>query len=328
MKVLIIGAGAVGLALAASLYDSGVQVDLVARGETARSIREGGIIRCGIFRGVTVPAGAVRVFGSVPGAGSGYDYILVSSKTTGNTEIASGLQARRADILTPGGFVVLFQNGYGNERVFAGAVDAEKILHASFAIGFQRPRRNVSEVTVITKPALIGRLSGGAPEEAKPLTDAVTQGGIPCSLTDEIAKTMWAKLLYNCALNPISALLGTDYGGLVQCESSVALLGRVIDEIFSVMQAAGHSTFWKDAEAYKKDFFKNILPPTYRHHSSTLQDMERKIPTEIDSLNGAVVRLGNEYGVPTPCNETIVRMVKAAESIYHYGENDAQAPAK
>ena len=58
------------------------------------------------------------------------------------------------------------------------------------------------------------------------------------------------------------------------------------------MCASGHETFWKDADSYIKDFFDKILPPTYGHRSSTLQDIERKIPTEIDSMNGAVVTMG------------------------------------
>lgn len=127
---------------------------------------------------------------------------------------------------------------------------------------------------------------------------------------------MWAKLLYNCALNPLSAILGVNYGGLIKSESGIQLFCQIIDEIFAVMNASGHSTFWLDAESYKKDFFENTLPPTYAHRSSTLQDMERKIPTEIDSLNGAVVRIGEAYHIPAPCNAVITRMIKSAESLY------------
>lgn len=318
MKVLVIGAGAVGLSFAAALYVAGASVGLVARSRTAQAVWDGGILREGIFPHVAVPAGAVEVFDCVQDAGTGYDFLLISVKTTGNAEIAAGLAARRANLLSPQGYAVLMQNGYGNEQTFAGALPPEQILHGSFAIGFERTAPNVSRVTVFSKPTLIGRLQGGTPRQAQPLIDAIVKGGIPCSLTDEIDKTLWAKLLYNCALNPLSALLRCDYGGLMGRTEGGVLISRIIDELFAVMHAAGHVTFWDTADAYKREFFRDILPPTFSHRASTLQDMERNIPTEIDSLNGAVSRMGREYGVPTPCNDTIVSLVKMAEGLYDY----------
>lgn len=317
MKVLIIGCGAVGVSIAASLSECGVQTDLIARGRTAEAIRRGGIERRGIFQPVTIPAERLQVFESARESGSGYDFIIVSSKTTGNPEIASDLESRARDILAPGGLLVLFQNGFGNERYFLHTFNSSAICLASFAIGFQRPQPNISEVTVFSSPVQIGRLGGGTPENAKKLAEAVDRGGIPCAVTEEIGKTVWAKLLYNCSLNPLSAILHVNYGGLVTSDSSVWLVKAIIDETFAVMRAAGYETFWKDADSYKKEFFERILPPTFEHRSSTLQDMERKIPTEIDSLNGAVTRLGKENNVPVPVNETIVRLVKAAEGLYH-----------
>lgn len=318
MKVLIIGCGAVGLAVAASLYQAGEKPDLVARGRTAAAVRSGGIERCGVFPAVSVPSGALGVFESAKAAGRGYDLILNSAKTTGNAEIAADLASCGEGILAPGGLLVLFQNGFGNERAFRGQFDEKRICLSSFAVGFERPRPNVSEVTVFSSGIRIGNLSGGAPEPARALAKAIAAGGIPAEATDEIAKTVWAKLLYNCALNPLSALLRVDYGGLARSESSLSLIRDIIRELFAVMHAAGYETFWKTAEDYEKDFFGKIFPPTYGHRSSTLQDMERKISTEIDSLNGAVVRLGAEHGVQTPVNATIVRLVKAAESVYAY----------
>ena len=316
MKVLIVGCGAVGLSLASALYASGVETDLVARGATARAIMKNGIERRGIFgRAVTEPD-KIRVFESPEAAGSGYDFIINSAKTTGNADIAKHLEKRKSDILGAGGLLVLCQNGYGNERAFTGIFPAKRIYHASLAIGFRRPEPHISEVTVITAPVSIGSLFGAPAQACEKLAEAIDGGGIPCRVTGEIGKTLWAKLLYNCTLNPLSAILRTDYGGLTKSESSVALMKNIIEEIFAVMHAAGCETCWEDAEAYKKAFFEKILPPTYGHRSSTLQDMERKIPTEIDSLNGAVVKLGGELHVETPCNAVITRIIKGMESLY------------
>lgn len=318
MKVLMIGCGAVGIALAAALYDSNVDTDLIARGTTAESIRQNGIERRGVFRRIVIPADRVHIFGDIDHAGTGYDFIIVSAKTTGNADIAEGLAKRKNDILAPDGKIVLFQNGFGNEEHFSDAFDLRQIYHASFAIGFQRPQPNVSEVTVFSSPVLIGSLFGSSAEACAKLADAIQRGDIPCQLTNEIGKTLWAKLLYNCTLNPLSAILGVNYGGLTRSESSIAIMRRIIDEIFAVMHAAGYDTFWPDADTYQSAFFEKILPPTLEHHSSTLQDMERKIPTEINSLNGAVVRLGEKYHVATPYNSFITQLIQAAESVYHY----------
>lgn len=316
MKVLLIGCGAVGLSVASALYGSDIETHLVARGATAQAIKEGGIRRCGLFGEAFVPPKKIRVFEKIEDAESGYNFILNSAKATGNANIAKALARRKADILSSKGLLILFQNGFGNEQAFTDIWDEKRIYHGSFAIGFQRLKPNISEVTVVTNPVSIGSIYGQPTEAVKELAEAIDRGGIPCHGTDEIGKTLWAKLLYNCALNPLSAILRTNYGGLVKSESSIDLMGKIIDELFAVMKAAGYETFWENSEDYKKEFFEKILPPTYGHNASTLQDMERKIPTEIDSLNGAVVRLGRKYNVPTPCNRVITQLIKSAESLY------------
>lgn len=316
MKALLIGAGAVGLGMAAALIDAGIQTDLVARGETLEAIRQNGITRKGIFKEVTIPAGSVTAFEAADESGEQYDYILVCSKTTGNAEIAQNL--KNAGKLKSDGCIVLFQNGFYNERAYFGCAEKNRIFSASFAIGFKRPEPSQSEVTVFSSPVNIGSLFGGNLEKVKPLAKALEAGGIPSVINDRIEKVLWAKMLYNCTLNPLSAVLGVNYGGLVQCDETIQIMNKIIEEIFAVIKAAGYTTFWQDAEEYKTAFYEKILPPTYSHRSSTLQDMERKIKTEIDSLTGVVVALGKENGVLTPYNEMLYRLVKTKESLYYY----------
>jgi 2-dehydropantoate 2-reductase len=317
MRVLLIGSGAVGLSLASALYKSNVNVDIIARNETAEAIRKNGIERCGILGDVRVIPDKIRIFETIESADSGYNFIINSAKTTGNKDIAKGLENRRADILSSDGLMVLFQNGYGNEQAFLEAFDECRIYSASLAIGFRRPKPYISEVTVITSPVEIGSIFAAPSNACEKLAEAINSGGIPAGVTGEIDKILWKKLLYNCALNPLSAILRISYGGLVESESSKNLMENIIDEIFVVMLASGHKSFWEDSQSYKKDFFETILPPTYGHRSSTLQDIERRIPTEIDSLNGAVVRLGEKYHIETPCNSVITQIIKSLEC--HYG---------
>ncbi len=316
MKVLLVGCGAVGLSLASALYLSGAETHLVARGETAEAISKNGIERCGILGSAAVEPGKIRIFGGIEDAEGGYDFIINSAKATANADIAESLARRRHDILSPSGKLVICQNGYGNERPFLDVFDKPRIYHASFAIGFRRVKPHVSEVTVITSPVSMGSIFGFPSGACAPLAEALDRGGIPSGLSDEIDKTLWAKLLYNCTLNPLSAILGCSYGGLLKSESSVSLMEGIIEEVFSVMHASGHTTHWKNAEEYKKAFFEKILPPTLEHRSSTLQDIERKIRTEIDSLNGAVVAMGEACNIDAPRNRIITQIIKAMEALY------------
>ncbi len=317
MKVLLVGCGAVGLSLASALYKSNAGIELVARGKTAEAIRKNGMERRGILGNAVVGPESIRVVETIDTASGGYDFIIVSTKATANGDIAEGLARRKKDILNPGGRIVLYQNGYGNEQAYLNSFEPQQIYHASFAIGFKRPEPHISEVTVMTAPVSIGSIFGCPAEACKTLADAIDQGGIPCMLTDEIDKTLWAKLLYNCTLNPLSAILGTNYGGLIESSSSISLMEEIIAEVFNVMHASGHETLWPNAKAYQEAFFEKILPPTYEHRSSTLQDIERKIPTEIDSLNGAVVKMGERYHVDTPRNTVITQIIKSMEALYH-----------
>lgn len=316
MKVLLVGCGAVGLSLASALYTAGADTHLIVRGETAKAIENNGITRRGILGDALIPPEHLHLFDSIENTPGCYDFVINSTKATANGDIAARLARRQNDILAPGGRFVICQNGYGNERSFTDTFRTEQIYHASFAIGFRRPEPHISEVTVITSPVSIGSIFGTPAEICAPLAAAIDAGGIPCGVSEEIDKTLWAKLLYNCTLNPLSAILSTSYGGLIKSGSTIDLMTDIIREIFAVMHAGGHQTFWKDAQAYTTDFFDRILPPTYGHRSSTLQDIERKIPTEIDSLNGAVVQMGRTLGIETPRNTVMTQMIKAIEALY------------
>ncbi|HBF37811.1 MAG TPA: 2-dehydropantoate 2-reductase, partial [Firmicutes bacterium] len=306
-----------GLAMAAALYDGDVEVDLIARGATRESIVKNGIIRKGIFKDISIPAQKVRVFEHPGETGvRGYDYVLISAKTTGNAEIAEQLGKCGQGLVNASGGLVLCQNGFRNEQYYFKVLDKRQIYTASFAIGFQRPEPYISQVTVFSSPITIGSLFDGDLQHLNPLVKALENGDLPARVSQTIEKILWAKMLYNCALNPLSALLKVNYGGLGKSPDAVFIMNHLIEEIFRVMKAAGFSTLWNDAAAYKKQFYEKILPPTYEHRSSTLQDMERRIKTEIDSLNGVIVDLGEEYHVDVPYNTMILRMIKTMQSLY------------
>ena len=316
MKVLLYGCGAVGLGIAATVYDSEGSVDLIAKGKTKEAIMSQGIIRKGMFKEIRVPSKSISIYEKLEEiSNKRYDYILICTKSTSNGDTTKELNKHR-ELLKEAGKIVLFQNGWGNDEPFLEYFNKNQVYSARVITGFKRPERNISEITVHASPMLIGSLYGEELQTLAPLAKAINDGGIPCEITEDVGKALWAKMLYNCTLNPLGAVLGVAYGKLTESENSVFIMNKIIEEIFSVMTAAGFNSYWESAAAYKNAFYEELVPTTYKHRSSTLQDIERKIKTEIDSLNGSIVRLGNKFNIDVPYNTMIYNMIKALESYF------------
>ena len=126
---------------------------------------------------------------------------------------------------------------------------------------------------------------------------------------------LWDKILYNCALNPLGAILECTYGQLAGREETRRIMDAVIDEIFLVARAHGIALNWASPEAYREHFYTRLVPPTAAHFPSMYYDVKCRKRLEIDALNGAVVRLAREKGISVPVNETITNIIKAKEAL-------------
>lgn len=316
MRVLVYGSGAVGIAIAAALYDSNCIVDILAHGGTGNKICKEGLLRRGLFKEIRVESGNITVYNECDNIKEDtYDFILVCTKTTASKTVAEDL-AKNSKVLKKDGSIVLFQNGWGNDEYFLKYFAIDKIYSARVITGFKRPELNISEVTVHAAPILLGSLNNSKIDELEPLASAIEAGGIPCEVTNEVSKALWAKMLYNCTLNPLSAILNVNYGKLTECENTIFIMNKIIDEIFDVIKASGYDTYWEDSDKYKTEFYEKLIPSTYDHRSSTLQDIEREIKTEIETLNGSILRLGKKHNIEVPYNTMIYDMIKAKESYY------------
>lgn len=316
MKILLIGAGAVGLAVGASLCDAGWDLNIMAKGKTKEAIVQNGIVRRGLFNEIVIPPGKLTVYEKLQSIDEAkYDFVLICTKTTISSDVAEELWQNK-HILNKDGKIILFQNGFGNDEVFLKHFEKHQIYSARVITGFTRPELFISEITVHAAPILIGSLYGNSLEGILPLAKEINDGGIPCEVTEEIGKALWAKMLYNCTLNPLGAILNVNYGKLTETSYSKSIMNAVIEEIFQVMIGAGYSTYWENAESYKKEFYDKLIPATYDHRSSTLQDIERKNRTEIDSLTHVIVRLGKKLNISVPYNELIYNLIKTKECFY------------
>lgn len=316
MRVLIYGAGAVGLGIASCLIRTDVATALIARPATCAALREHGILRTGIFGEATARPEEFTVADSLDALDfPSPDFVLVCCKSFDSEASAADL-ARHSEKIR-NAKIILFQNGWGNRDFFDAAFPGQHIYTARVITGFRRPQPNHTDITVHADAVQVGSLDpiplSELESELGALCAHIDRGGLPCKVSPAVVKDLWAKILYNCALNPLGAIFGVPYGALAEHTPGRDLMNTIFDEIFAVMNAEGLQTHWPDSASYQVAFYGNLVPTTAAHESSMLQALRAGARIEIDSLSGAIVALGRKHGIPTPVNETMLRMIKYLE---------------
>jgi len=313
MKILIYGAGAVGLGLASCLIKSGQEVHILGREKTVLKLKKDGLKRSGIFGGFSAQPKTLNAYTSLEKIPKfPFDFILVSVKSFDSIRAAEDIK-NQPSLFYGQTKIVLFQNGLGNAEAFANFFDKNRIYNARVITGFTRPQPNEVTITVHADSIHIGSLFNESLAPIEPLCVAIAQGGLPCTPAKEIEKDLWAKMLYNCALNPLGAIYEVPYGVLGEHKRFRDVMEAIVQEIFVVMKAEGIQTHWPDVKSYLEIFYKNMLPATSEHISSTLQDIKSKKKTEIDALSGMIVKLAEKNHIPVPVNRNIYGQVKAIE---------------
>lgn len=307
LRVGVMGAGAVGLFFATKLARAGHAVVVVARPAHVEAIgRDGLRVESSVDGASTVPLTATPS----PDALASCDVVLVCVKTVDTDSVGDTL----AGVLRPDALVLSLQNGVDNawrlrERMPQPVVPA--VVYVSVEMtGPGQLRHNGG-----------GRLIVGAPlvdEAARPAAEARlatlvalwTAAGVPCALSPDVRIDLWTKLTANSAYNAISALTALRYGALAGNDGVVGVMDLVTDEIAAVAAADGVPVT-REALGEAVRNIARVMPQAL---SSTAQDLLAGRRTEIDDLNGFVVRRGRALGVPTPVNETLRALVKFAET--------------
>lgn len=314
MRVLVYGAGAVGLGIASCLLKSKCQVDIIARDNTVSRLRRHGLTRTGIFGDYHADPTMFDAHSSLNEIRTQlYDYVLVCTKSFDSLEAAKNLHAHKS-LFTERTKIVLFQNGWGNAEAFLSFFSTDTIYNARVITGFERPNSNEVTITVHADSIHIGSLFSSDASGLQDLSGSISKGDIPCETTSQIEKDLWAKMLYNCALNPLGAILDVPYGVLAEKEYSRTIMDGIVAEVFSVMAAAGYKTHWQSAKDFLEVFYDRLVPNTAQHKSSTLQDIAAKKKTEIEALNGAVIELAEKHRIDVPYNSVVYNIVKFIEA--------------
>jgi 2-dehydropantoate 2-reductase len=311
MKILVMGAGAVGSVFGGLLAESGQDVSLIGRERYIQAIRKDGLKISGIWGEHLIRN--IKGFISVKEIGEAeFDFILLSTKSFDTESAVKEL----LPIVGPKTLIVALQNGLGNIETIARIAGKEHTVGARVIFGVELIEPGHFKVSVIADKVLLGAISKDIPEtRVVEIANTINKAGIPTAATADIEKFVWLKVLFNCCLNAPSALLDTCYGKLGEFESTRAILREVITEVLAVARSRGIDMGFKDAGAYEEVFYGKLLPPTYAHHASTLQDLKSGKKTEIEALNGAIVRMGKEKNIPTPVNWTLTQLIHGKEGV-------------
>jgi 2-dehydropantoate 2-reductase len=207
------------------------------------------------------------------------------------------------------GAVASVQNGVGNEEAIAEHVPrvirgttfpAGKILEPGIVQWDVKGETTIGPFE--PKPAAL--------DEVEQLAEACTRAGMPTTAVEDARGPQWRKLIFNAATNPVGALTGLTHGRVCEDPELRRFVSGLVDEGKAVAAAQGIELD-EDPETLIDYAAKPEV--AYDHKASMLQDVEARRQTEIDFLNGGIVRFGHEHGVPTPLNEAVTALVKGLE---------------
>jgi 2-dehydropantoate 2-reductase len=233
----------------------------------------------------------------------GAEIVLFCVKTTDNAATARAI----APLLAPNALVLSFQNGVDNVEQIRAAAAIEALPTVVYvAASVPEPGR----VKHVGRGDLV---FGPKNEKTERAASLFSRANVPSRISDNIAGELWTKLIWNCALNAVSALGRAKYGQIAASADARKVVETLVDEVLAVARAADiHPPGLENPKEAIGGAFQ-IARQMAEALSSTAQDMNRGKRTEIDSLNGYISRRGAELGVPTPVNHALYALVKLAE---------------
>ncbi len=302
--VVVAGAGSIGSLLAAHLARvAGVTV-LTRREEHAAALREQGLHVSG--RGdFTARLDATADSAALPAAA---ELAVLACKGTDLEQLAARLEGR-----LPGATVMTIQNGLGAEEIVAAHGGWPLLSAVTFMSGTRHGDAHVEYV--LDTETWIGPYRGTSEEDARRVAGLLEAGGLKAQAFADLRPAQWSKLIFNATVNGVAALTGLPHDFHFAQTEEPADLGHLVrglvDEGRAVAAAAG-------VELHDDPWEMNVLATRrgHRHFPSMLEDVEARRPTELELINGALVREAGRLGVPVPLQTAVYRLVKAREASY------------
>jgi 2-dehydropantoate 2-reductase len=297
MQILVVGTGALACLFAARLAGAGVEVCMLGSWQDGvTALRQGGV-RLYDLQGNThqYPVEVIDESGS----GHTFKEALVLVKSWQTQRAAEQLKK----YLTPDGIALTLQNGFGNYEVLKEGLGGERVALGVTTLGAK-----------MLEPGYVqhsgeGKVSVGDHPRLDKLVKKLAKAGIEIDVIADPESVLWGKLVINAAINPLTALLRVPNGELLKRPTARELMAEAVIEVVKVAAQRGIRLPYTNPVEVVEEVARNTAVNT----SSMLQDVIRGTPTEIEAINGAIIRLGEISGIETPVNRMLWRLVKSID---------------
>jgi 2-dehydropantoate 2-reductase len=316
MRVLVVGAGAIGGWLAGVLSRGGAEVALLARGATLAAIRANGLVLLEGERRTAYALPASDTASDLPQA----DVVILAVKTYGFAEAAAAAAPafRHAPLLVTAmnGLPWWFLDGVGGPLAGTRLESIDPGGRGASAVGDLRPAAVVVHAStrveapgivrvVGTDRLILGEPGGGTSAPSEELARLVTAGGVACCVTPQVRTEIWAKLWGNASLNPVSAIVRRSAHGIFADAPLTELLGAMMEEFARVGDRLGLKLPMTVDERIA------ITRKLGDFRTSMLNDAEAGRPLEVEGLLGVVVELAHKLGEPVPASQAVYALARA-----------------
>ncbi len=305
MKILVMGAGAVGAYFGARMRAAGEDVVFCARGENLRAIRERGLDITSIRGDLRIEVAATNT----PREFAPYDLILFCVKAYDTDAAAQAISG----CLRPGGAILTLQNGVENESKLAAIFGRDAVMGGNARVGVEMVAPG-KIVHLSTGQIDFGELDGRETDRVRAIAEVFRRAGILGQVSADIMTARWDKLIWNGALNTVTTLTRRRVGEVIDDPEGLELLRKMMREIVNVARAEGAHISDDRIDAYIAHSHKNLRALK----TSTQQDLERGKSLEYEALSGAVVRAASRHGLKVPTVEivyTLLRLLDGAQRL-------------
>jgi 2-dehydropantoate 2-reductase len=296
--VSVIGAGAVGAVYASKFYTMDKNcISLVAKGERYDRLREKGLF----VNKKHYLLNVIRPEENTPPSG----LIMVAVKHHHLEEAIRDISNRVGNDT----LILSVMNGIESEEQIGAAYGREKVLFA-VAVGIDAVRQdNYVTFSQLGKVFFGEAMNPNHTERVKRVRYILDQAGISYEIPDDMVRILWWKFMINVGLNQVSAILGAPYSVFQNSQEARELLESAMREVINIAKPAGVHLSEEDIQNFYS-FLPSLSPDG---KTSMLQDVEAKRKTEVEMFAGKVIELGKKYGIQTPVNQTLYRLIKVIE---------------
>ena len=312
MKIAVVGPGAMGCLLAAFLSKSKEEIWILDYNkERAESINKNGVSLAGLsgeWRCNPKASSDIKDIGPVN--------LLILCVKSYDTKTAI---TRSKALIGENTSVLTLQNGIGNIEIISEIIEAQNVIGGVTNLGVTLLDTGKAKYAGKGE-TVIGRMDGKITVEMRTIREIFNKAGLETRISKDIKGLLWSKLIINTGINALTALTRLNNGRLIEFESSRRIMREAVTESIRIAKRKRIKLAYDDPLAK----VEAICEATAGNISSMLQDVLRRKRTEIDFINGVIVRLGQELGIPVPVNTMLVDLVKTIESSYGMSINQEQ----